>query len=80
MFSDHVTQLHKDGDNLFSKEYEEIQKYSRKIAKGFSHEHSANPENKCKNRYLNIVACKIVSFNMLEIKHELDYNFCFHDS
>ena len=56
-FADHVADLHIDSDIGFSKEYDEIQKFSKKVVKA-THEHSANPENKSKNRYLNIVACK----------------------
>ena len=50
--------LHVDSDIGFSKEYEEIQKHCLKNVKA-THEHSSHPDNKCKNRYLNIVACKI---------------------
>ena len=59
-FSDHVTALHIDSDIGFSKEYDEIQKHSRKVVKA-THDHSSNPENKTKNRYLNIVACEFLS-------------------
>ena len=60
LFSDHVTALHIDSDVGFSKEYDEIQKHSRKVVKA-THDHSSNPENKTKNRYLNIVACEFLS-------------------
>ena len=56
-FCDHVTNMHADSDAGFAKEYSEIQKYCAKQIKA-THEHSSHPDNKCKNRYLNIVACK----------------------
>ncbi|XP_040567236.1 putative receptor-type tyrosine-protein phosphatase mosPTP-1 isoform X1 [Lepeophtheirus salmonis] len=54
-FPSHVAKLHADSDIGFSKEYDEIQKYSCTIVNA-THEHSSHPDNKCKNRYLNIVA------------------------
>jgi len=54
-FEDHVYRNHADSDSGFSKEYNEIQKFCAKSVKT-THEHSAHPDNKCKNRYLNIVA------------------------
>lgn len=54
-FSEHVALLHADSDAGFNKEYEEIQNYSAKCVKA-SHDNSSHPDNKCKNRYLNIVA------------------------
>ena len=56
-FEEHVNQNHVDSDSGFSKEYGEIQKYCLKEVKA-SFENSSHPDNKCKNRYLNIVACK----------------------
>uniref|UniRef100_A0A1B0GM56 Fibronectin type-III domain-containing protein n=1 Tax=Phlebotomus papatasi TaxID=29031 RepID=A0A1B0GM56_PHLPP len=53
-FSKHVAELHADGDIGFSKEYESIQNES--IMDEFPSEHSQHPENKGKNRYLNIIA------------------------
>ncbi|XP_017785982.1 PREDICTED: tyrosine-protein phosphatase 99A isoform X2 [Nicrophorus vespilloides] len=54
MFSKHVAELHADGDIGFSKEYEAIQ------AGANNEEHasvnSQMVDNKCKNRYLNIIA------------------------
>lgn len=59
-FSKHTASLHVDGDIGFSKEYEAIQ--NECIADEHSSEYSLHPDNKAKNRYLNITACKIVSF------------------
>jgi receptor-type tyrosine-protein phosphatase gamma len=56
LFPKHVSELHVDGDIGFSKEYELIQ--STSVQDGFSSEHSQHPDNKQKNRYLNIVACE----------------------
>ena len=53
-FQDQVTKLHADTDAGFAREYSEIQKYCLKLKA--THEHSSHPDNKCKNRYLNIVA------------------------
>lgn len=55
-FTRHVAQLHADGDIGFSKEYELIQNES--IVEEQSSEHSQHSDNKAKNRYLNIIACK----------------------
>lgn len=52
----HVQLLHADGDIGFSKEYEAIQAASTQDS--LSAEHSHHPDNKQKNRYLNIVACE----------------------
>ena len=60
-FSTHVTKLHADTDAGFSQEYSDIQKYCLKQVKA-SFDHSSHPDNKCKNRYLNIVACKFYFF------------------
>ena len=59
-FSKHVAQLHADGDIGFSKEYEFIQNES--IVDEHSSEHSQHSDNKAKNRYLNIIACKFHFF------------------
>ncbi|KAK8381218.1 hypothetical protein O3P69_008230 [Scylla paramamosain] len=53
-FAKHVADLHADGDIGFSKEYEAIQAASAQ--EHHPAEHSQHPENKQKNRYLNIVA------------------------
>lgn len=58
-FTRHVSQLHADGDIGFSKEYELIQNES--IVDEHSSEHSQHSDNKAKNRYLNIIACKYTS-------------------
>lgn len=54
-FAKHVSELHADGDIGFSKEYEAIQNES--ISEEYPSEHSQHPDNKQKNRYLNIIAC-----------------------
>lgn len=58
-FSKHVAELHSDGDIGFSKEYESIQNES--ITEEFASEFSQHPDNKAKNRYLNIIACKCIT-------------------
>lgn len=60
-FARHVANLHVDGDIGFSKEYEIIQEESMNF--DFSTESSQLPENKSKNRYLNIVPCKLINYN-----------------
>lgn len=55
-FTKHVAELHADGDIGFSKEYEAIQNES--LSEDYSCESSQHPDNKAKNRYLNIIACK----------------------
>lgn len=62
-FAKHVAELHADGDIGFSKEYEAIQNES--INEEFPSEHSQHPDNKQKNRYLNIIACKYVASRRL---------------
>lgn len=57
-FVNHVAQLHADGDIGFSKEYEAIQNIANQH--GFSTELSQHPENKLKNRYLNILSCESI--------------------
>lgn len=58
-FAKHVASLHADGDIGFSREYEAIQNES---IDDLPCEHSQHPENKRKNRYLNITACKLVIY------------------
>ncbi|CAL4125434.1 unnamed protein product, partial [Meganyctiphanes norvegica] len=53
-FAKHVASLHADGDIGFSKEYESIQ--AAATQEHHTAEHSHHPDNKLKNRYLNIVA------------------------
>ncbi|XP_073818850.1 protein tyrosine phosphatase 99A isoform X3 [Musca autumnalis] len=53
-FAKHVASLHADGDIGFSREYEAIQ--NECISDDLPCEHSQHPENKKKNRYLNITA------------------------
>lgn len=57
-FQEHVIRLHADGDIGFSKEYDSIQ--NDPTNEGNSSENSQHPDNKPKNRYLNIIACKLV--------------------
>ncbi len=52
---EHVSKLHADSDIGFAREYEEIQKICVKEGRP-AHDHCSHPDNKCKNRYLNIVA------------------------
>lgn len=66
-FSKHVAQLHADGDIGFSKEYEFIQNES--IVDEQSSEHSQHSDNKAKNRYLNIIACKFFFISQLFIAY-----------
>jgi len=54
-FLGHVIKLHADGDKGFSREYNEILRYSMKSVKA-THKHSSDPDNRHKNRYLDIVA------------------------
>jgi len=54
-FPSHVARLHADSDIGFSREYSEILRYSVDGVNASS-EHSSHPDNKLKNRYLNIVA------------------------
>lgn len=56
-FASHVADLHADGDIGFSKEYEAIQTESSQ--EEYLSEHSQHPDNRAKNRYLNIIACKL---------------------
>ena len=58
-FASHLISHHADSDAGFAKEYTDIQKYCSKQIKATS-EHSSHVDNKHKNRYLNIVACKIL--------------------
>lgn len=55
LFAKHVASLHADGDIGFSKEYETIQNSS---TEGHTVINSQLPDNKMKNRYLNILACE----------------------
>ncbi|CAG4981149.1 unnamed protein product [Colias eurytheme] len=53
-FPRHVQALHADGDIGFSKEYEVV--VAKSAALGHTSHHSYRPENRLKNRYLNITA------------------------
>lgn len=59
-FFKHTSALHADGDIGFSREYEAIQ--SECVSDDLPSEHSQHPDNKRKNRYLNIIACKLMVF------------------
>lgn len=54
LWAKHVQNLHADGDIGFSREYEAIQSNNNDVH--LTSENSQLPENKGKNRYLNIVA------------------------
>ena len=54
-FLKHNRAMHADGDNGFSTEFEEI---SSRTRTDLLAEASYQPENKAKNRYVNISACK----------------------
>jgi len=54
LFPSHVAQLHVDSDIGFSKEYEAIQTLTQEIPCTIA----LQPENKLKNRYLNVLPCK----------------------
>lgn len=74
-FPEHVAKLHEDSDFGFSKEYDEIQRYCSKTLKA-THEHSSHIDNKCKNRYLNIVAydhCRVKLAPIAGQKKTSDY-------
>lgn len=69
-FFKHTSSLHADGDIGFSREYEAIQ--SESVTEGLPSENSQHPDNKRKNRYLNIIACKLMVF-ILSIRYEIPY-------
>ena len=71
-FSTHVGNLHADGDIGFSKEYELIQNDAAK--KDLNTEIGTLPDNKSKNRYMNIVACKLYK---VHCKNCYYYYLCF---
>lgn len=74
LFPKHVGELHADGDIGFSKEYEAIQ--AAAAADDFSAEHSQHPDNKQKNRYLNILAYDHSRVQLLPVpgqKKSVDY-------
>ena len=54
-FLTHVRALHADSDNGFSNEFEDITSQTRTDLMA---EASYQPENKAKNRYVNISACE----------------------
>ncbi|CAG9855546.1 unnamed protein product [Phyllotreta striolata] len=67
-FTRHVQELHADGDIGFSKEYEAIQNDAANEIN--SSEHSQHPDNKPKNRYLNIIAYDHSRVHLLTMKGE----------
>lgn len=58
LFPRHVEELHADGGIGLSKEYESIQSDTATEVDTAAEE-SQHPDNKPKNRYLNIIACKL---------------------
>ena len=58
---EHVNRLHADSDIGFAREYEEIQKICAKEGAA-AHDQCSHPDNKHKNRYLNIVACEFALY------------------
>ncbi|XP_071438889.1 putative receptor-type tyrosine-protein phosphatase mosPTP-1 isoform X2 [Hetaerina americana] len=69
-----VAELHADGDIGFSKEYDSIQASSTQDV--YTCEHSQHPDNKQKNRYLNILAYDHSRVQLLPVpgqKKSLDY-------
>jgi hypothetical protein len=52
----HVQKLHADSDIGFAREFEQIQQANQKQSTALTCDHSQLPENKHKNRYINIVA------------------------
>ncbi|XP_049782864.1 tyrosine-protein phosphatase 99A-like isoform X1 [Schistocerca cancellata] len=74
LFAKHVISLHADGDIGFSKEYEAIQASSTQ--EEYTSEHSLHPDNKQKNRYLNILAYDHSRVQLLPVpgqKKSVDY-------
>ncbi|XP_078731060.1 receptor-type tyrosine-protein phosphatase gamma-like isoform X2 [Lampetra fluviatilis] len=54
LFARHVGEMHEGALHSFSQEFEEVQRCTADL--GITAEHSNHPENKHKNRYVNIVA------------------------
>ena len=61
-FLNHVRALHADSDNGFSNEFEDITSQTRTDLMADA---SYLPENKAKNRYVNISACKFIFLSIL---------------
>ena len=57
LFVAHVASLHADGDVGFAKEYEALQ--AAATGDAFAADSSHAEDNKLKNRYHNVVACKL---------------------
>ncbi|XP_055614452.1 tyrosine-protein phosphatase 99A-like isoform X2 [Uranotaenia lowii] len=73
-FAKHVASLHADGDIGFSKEYEAIQ--GEALNDEYPSEYSQHPDNKGKNRYLNVIAYDHSRVHLRQIpgqKKHLDY-------
>lgn len=73
-FVKHVASLHVDGDIGFSKEYEAIQ--GEALNDEYPSEHSQHPDNKSKNRYLNVIAYDHSRVHLRQVpgqKKHLDY-------
>ncbi|XP_044256979.1 tyrosine-protein phosphatase 99A isoform X2 [Tribolium madens] len=74
LFPKHVAELHADGDIGFSKEYEAIQ--AEATTDEHTSEHSQHPDNRVKNRYLNIIAYDHSRVQLLQMpgqKKNIDY-------
>ncbi|XP_049824073.1 tyrosine-protein phosphatase 99A isoform X2 [Aethina tumida] len=74
LFGRHVQELHADGDIGFSKEYEAIQ--AEATTDEHESEYSQHPDNRAKNRYLNIIAYDHSRVQLLQMpgqKKNIDY-------
>ncbi|CAH0561937.1 unnamed protein product [Brassicogethes aeneus] len=74
LFARHVQELHADGDIGFSKEYEAIQ--AEATTDEHESEFSQHPDNRAKNRYLNIIAYDHSRVQLLQMpgqKKNIDY-------